>query len=78
MRGLESDSEKVAIVRSILTIGHNLRMQVIAEGVEETAQADVLRSLGCDYGQGFLWSKPLPADAVSGFFEGRQAGTGLH
>jgi diguanylate cyclase (GGDEF)-like protein/PAS domain S-box-containing protein len=73
VRGLPDDPEKAAIVRSILTIGHNLRMQVIAEGVEEEAEVEMLRSLGCDYGQGFHWSRALPADAVSGLFSGKHA-----
>jgi diguanylate cyclase (GGDEF)-like protein/PAS domain S-box-containing protein len=76
VRGLEGDAEKQAIVRSILTIGHNLRMQVIAEGVETADEVAMLRSLGCDYGQGYLWSRPLPADGVRGFFSERRAGSG--
>lgn len=59
--GLERDPERVEVVRGILAVGHNLRMKVIAEGVENARQAEVLRSLGCDYGQGFYWSKPVDA-----------------
>jgi diguanylate cyclase (GGDEF)-like protein/PAS domain S-box-containing protein len=66
VRGIESDPEKVEIVRSILTIGHNLRMQVVAEGVENARQADLLSELGCDYGQGFHWSAAVDAQAVTG------------
>ena len=76
VKGLEDDPEKVAIVRSILTIGHSLRMEVIAEGVENARQVEVLRSLGCDYGQGFHWSRPLEPDAVCGAALGILAGAG--
>lgn len=49
------------IVRMIISLGHTLGMDVIAEGVETKADAEVLRSLGCEYGQGYFWAKPLPA-----------------
>ena len=50
------------IVRSILEMAHALGMQVIAEGVEQGEQATRLLSLGCEFGQGFYFSKPVPAD----------------
>jgi diguanylate cyclase len=45
-----------------VSLAHNLGMEVIAEGVETLAQADALRALGCRRGQGFLFSRPLPAE----------------
>ncbi len=48
------------IVRMIIALGHTLGMDVIAEGVETKADAEVLRSLGCEFGQGYFWAKPLP------------------
>jgi diguanylate cyclase (GGDEF)-like protein/PAS domain S-box-containing protein len=51
-----------AIVKAIVSLAANLGMEVVAEGVETRAQADALRALGCRRGQGFLFSKPLPAD----------------
>jgi EAL domain-containing protein (putative c-di-GMP-specific phosphodiesterase class I) len=65
VNGLENDLEKLEIVRSILTIAHGLGKRVIAEGVENTQQAALLRSLGCDYGQGFHWAAAVEASAVS-------------
>lgn len=60
----------VAIVRSIALIASNFNLQVIAEGVETTSQADLLRQLGCNEVQGYLYSTPLaPAD-----FDGWLAG----
>ena len=68
VNGLEDDVEKLEIVRSIVTIAHSLGKRVIAEGVENARQAEMLRSLGCDYGQGFHWARPVEARAVSGMF----------
>ncbi len=51
-----------AIVRSVVELGHNLGMTVTAEGVETIAQRDSLRSFGCDSYQGFLFSRPIPAE----------------
>ena len=48
-----------AIVRSIITLAHGLGLEAIAEGIEYPAQLDRLRALGCDYGQGFLFARPL-------------------
>jgi diguanylate cyclase (GGDEF)-like protein/PAS domain S-box-containing protein len=61
--GLQSAAEDTAIVRSIIVMGRNLGLEVIAEGVETTAQADFLKAEGCPELQGFLFSKPLPARA---------------
>jgi EAL domain-containing protein (putative c-di-GMP-specific phosphodiesterase class I)/GGDEF domain-containing protein len=56
--GVKSD---VAIVRTIIDLGHRLGMSVIAEGIETAGQLACIRQLGCDNYQGFLFSKPLPA-----------------
>jgi diguanylate cyclase (GGDEF)-like protein len=52
-------SENVEIARTITTLAHNLGMEVVAEGVETDEQAAQLRALTCEYGQGYLFSKPL-------------------
>jgi diguanylate cyclase (GGDEF)-like protein/PAS domain S-box-containing protein len=72
--GAQSAAEDTAIVRSIIVMGRNLGLEVIAEGVETTAQADFLKAEGCPELQGFLFSKPLPANAFehylrSGIFD---------
>jgi diguanylate cyclase (GGDEF)-like protein/PAS domain S-box-containing protein len=64
---IQSASEDTAIVRSIVVMGRNLGLEVVAEGVETTAQADFLRSEGCHELQGFLFSKPLPKEAFEKF-----------
>lgn len=63
----QSSAEDTAIVRSIITMARNLRLHVTAEGVETFAQLTFLRSEGCHELQGFLLSKPLPADQFETF-----------
>ncbi|MDP2284064.1 MAG: EAL domain-containing protein [Pseudohongiella sp.] len=59
---LPDDPDAAAIARAIVSLGHTLGMVTIAEGVETQAQADFLRAIGCEQGQGYLFSKPLPPD----------------
>ena len=58
--GLGQDTGDSAIVAAVVRLAHELDLQVIAEGVETAEQLAHLRQLGCEQGQGFLWSKPLP------------------
>jgi diguanylate cyclase (GGDEF)-like protein/PAS domain S-box-containing protein len=58
---MEGKPQQTAIVRAIVGLARNLGMDVIAEGVETDAQADTLLTLRCSTGQGFLFSRPLPA-----------------
>jgi len=60
IRSIADDERLRAIVRRSIELAHDLGMQVIAEWVENERQADILRDLGCDYGQGYLYGKPLP------------------
>ena len=55
-------SPQSAIVKAIVSLAHDLGMEVVAEGVETRAQLEALRALRCRRGQGFLFSKPVPAD----------------
>ena len=59
---LLEDGENREIVRTIVTLGKNLGMNVVAEGVEEAQQLSDLRDLDCQHGQGYLFARPLPAD----------------
>lgn len=56
---LTEDADRV-IVRSVIELGRNLGLGVVAEGVEDEATARELSSMGCSLGQGYLWSRPLP------------------
>ena len=60
---LPDDTDDAHLTRAIIGIGHYLDMKVIAEGVETSAQEGFLCELGCDMAQGYLYAKPLPADA---------------
>jgi EAL domain-containing protein (putative c-di-GMP-specific phosphodiesterase class I) len=61
---LEADPQAVHIVDSIVDLAHGLGLTVTAEGVETEACLDVLRSVGCDVAQGYLFSRPLPPQAL--------------
>ncbi|MGH7658854.1 MAG: putative bifunctional diguanylate cyclase/phosphodiesterase, partial [Gemmatimonadales bacterium] len=64
--------EHSEIARTIITLARNLGIKVVAEGVETREQLRHLKALGCDYGQGYLLSVPLPpAEAESRFLQGR-------
>jgi diguanylate cyclase (GGDEF)-like protein len=64
-----TDHDGPEIVRTILTLAHNLSMDVTAEGIETADQAAQLLAMGCEYGQGYFFSKPLPKDAATAFLE---------
>jgi diguanylate cyclase (GGDEF)-like protein/PAS domain S-box-containing protein len=68
VRDIETDESDAEISAATLALAHNLGLQVIAEGVETEAQRDFLIRHQCDYLQGFLFGKPVPADAVSQLF----------
>ena len=58
------------ILNSILRLAHWLKLPVIAEGVETKTQEDFLRSLGCQYGQGYCFSRPVPVDSFENMLKG--------
>ncbi len=60
----EKTGEDGEIVKTIISLGHQLGMDVIAEGIETAEQLAGLRRLSCNYGQGYFFAKPLPADAA--------------
>jgi EAL domain-containing protein (putative c-di-GMP-specific phosphodiesterase class I) len=64
-RGLPEDRENAAIVQAVISMGHSLGLDVLAEGVETEMQAEHLRSMWCNAGQGYLYAKPMPAEALS-------------
>jgi diguanylate cyclase (GGDEF)-like protein len=64
LKMLENE-DSAELVRTIVNMAHNLGMQVVAEGVETVEQYTLLRALGCEYVQGYLFSEPVPAAAVA-------------
>ncbi|MBI3452456.1 MAG: EAL domain-containing protein, partial [Rhodospirillales bacterium] len=68
IRDLTADPEDTTLVRTMIVLAHEMGLSVVAEGIETEAQFDVLRSLGCDAGQGYLFSKPRPANQIPRFF----------
>jgi len=61
VKNLEADSDNMALCEAIIVLAHKLGLKVIAEGIETIKQRDLLTAVGCDYGQGYLFSKPLSA-----------------
>ena len=59
------DSDTMAVVSTVISLAHSLGLKVIAEGVDSEGQASVLRSLHCDQMQGFLFSRPVPFEAMA-------------
>jgi len=59
------DPATMTLVQTIISLAHSLRLKVVAEGVETEEQANILRLLRCDQMQGYLFSKPLPANAMA-------------
>jgi EAL domain-containing protein (putative c-di-GMP-specific phosphodiesterase class I) len=59
---MQEDPQDLELVKIMIHIAHRFGLTVVAEGVEDRASVDLLRDLGCDYGQGYFFSRPLPAD----------------
>ncbi len=64
VKSATTDPDDAALVMAIVTLAHNLRLKVIAEGIETEDQLKFLRLLRCDRGQGYLFGKPAPADPI--------------
>jgi diguanylate cyclase (GGDEF)-like protein/PAS domain S-box-containing protein len=77
VRDLLLDANDLAIVRTIIGLGVSLGLEVLAEGVEDQGQHQVLEDLGCRLFQGFHYSRPLPVDALSDWLHARPASTSL-
>jgi len=69
IQGIQHSAENLAIVKAIIKIAETLELKVVAEGVETKAQWDTLKSLGCHYGQGFLWSKAITDRNFASYLE---------
>jgi diguanylate cyclase (GGDEF)-like protein/PAS domain S-box-containing protein len=62
--GLPHDADSCAIVHAMLAVARHFRLKVVAEGIELAEQVEYLRSIGCDFAQGFFYSRPLMGDSI--------------
>ena len=74
MRRRHASINDVAIVEAILGMSRTLGLQIIAEGVESEAQLSILQQLGCEAGQGYLFSRPLPPPELALWLQRTQQG----
>ncbi len=68
-RNLESGSEDLVLTQAIVMMAHRLGLKVIAEGVETEGQLRLLREMGCDYAQGYLFARPMPGAQFEAFLQ---------
>ena len=67
VQNMETDRDSSVIVKSIIDLGHNLGLKVVAEGVETATARQMLGAFQCDDGQGYYFSRPIPGDATTKF-----------
>ena len=73
IRHITTDSGEATIAKAIISLAHNLKLRVVAEGVETQAQLDFLRAHDCDEMQGYLFARPMSADdCARAMAEGRR------
>ena len=70
---LEQGSERAKLVDAIIQLGASLSLQTTAEGVETDANLDWLADQGCNFGQGYLFGRPMPKEAADFFLDAKQA-----
>jgi len=71
VHNINSETRNRDIVESTIMLAHKLGMEVVAEGVEKQAEADMLAGMNCDYGQGHFFSRPVPAEEATRLFSAR-------
>ncbi len=70
VRDLATDPSDLALSEAIIVMAHKLGLRVVAEGVETVEQRDILAAAGCDFAQGYLYAKPMPAEAFDAMMAG--------
>jgi EAL domain-containing protein (putative c-di-GMP-specific phosphodiesterase class I) len=76
VQNITTDPDDAAITEAIIKMAHSLKLKVVAEGVETKEQLKFLESLNCDELQGYLFSKPLPAEEIAKLFTSKEASLG--
>ncbi len=71
---LDSDSRDYAMVQMILGLSQQLGLSAIAEGIETPQQLHLIKAMGCQFAQGYLFSQPLPVEAVAGYLSNQTSG----
>jgi EAL domain-containing protein (putative c-di-GMP-specific phosphodiesterase class I) len=66
VEGIAESGQRLALAEGIVQIARTLQLEVIAEGIETEIQRDLLASMGCPYGQGYLLAMPMPSSEVEG------------
>lgn len=69
VQNLETQSDDMALCEAIIVMAHKLNMKVVAEGIETQLQLDLLQGAGCDFGQGYFFSKPISVKEFENFVE---------
>ena len=62
---IETDEIAQQIVKAVINIARSKKIETIAEGIENENQARILKEMGCQYAQGYLYGKPMPADKLA-------------
>ncbi len=70
VNNMAKDKDDLALCEAIIELAHKLNIKVIAEGIETKEQYLLLKKIGCDYGQGFFWSKAMPNDEFDRYLSG--------
>jgi len=73
LTSIAADRDKVAIVRAILNLAQTLGMATVAEGIETAEVGQTLAALGCTFGQGWAYARPLDADAAYAYLIARNS-----
>ena len=71
-RVLALDSDDFVITKAIIDLGRSLGLKIIAEGIETASQLEILRQLGCNFGQGYYFQKACSAQDIVEAYQARQ------
>lgn len=69
VKWMHIDDQSEILVKSIITLAHNLGLKVVAEGTDDESHIELLKNFGCDYAQGYYFAKPMPPDDADIFLE---------